>query len=292
MAIIVGDVHGNVEKVRAFLDYKPQEEHIALGDYVDSFHEPQTRQIETLQLLLDSKAVLLWGNHDVHYLKPPPWICTGFQHGKEKPLRGIIEANKHRFKAAYVIDGWLLTHAGVHIRVARPLRCAGNVAKLAEKLNAEMLKFLEKPTCYQHPTNGWLISHTPAIFNIGQGRGGDCNYGGIFWYDYKREPGLDTTFKQIFGHTETKEGPVVTENYICLDTTNNKSTCWFYDTAVNELVEVLLPRRNALISDLPEEEQEPFRKFLLGQTIPEADGYYEEDYRRWTRLKRLGLVLT
>ncbi|MDD2540636.1 MAG: hypothetical protein PHH28_06280 [Desulfuromonadaceae bacterium] len=30
MAIIVGDVHGNVEKVRAFLDYKPEEEHIAL----------------------------------------------------------------------------------------------------------------------------------------------------------------------------------------------------------------------------------------------------------------------
>jgi hypothetical protein len=79
-------------------------------------------------------------------------------------------------------------------------------------------------------------------------------------------------------------------DYICLDTTNNKSTCWFYDTAVNELVVVLLPRWIALISGLPEDEQEPFRKYLNGQTVPEIGGYFEEDYIRWTRLKLLGLV--
>jgi hypothetical protein len=47
-------------------------------------------------------------------------------------LHEIIEANKGWFLAAYAVDGWLLTHAGVHIRVARPLRCAGDVAMLAE----------------------------------------------------------------------------------------------------------------------------------------------------------------
>jgi hypothetical protein len=220
---------------------------------------------------------MLWGNHDIHYLQPPPWWCTGFQWKKEKPLQEIIEANKYRFKAAYAVDGWLCTHAGVHIRVARPKRCDGDIVKLAEKLNADMLKFLKNPVTYQGPN---YITPSPTIFNIGKGRQGGSNYAGIFWYDYKREPGL-APIKQIFGHTETKEGPVMTENYIALDTTNNKSTCWFYDTAVNELVEVLLPRRIALISDLPEEEQEPFSKYLNGRTVPEIGGYFEEDYRRW-----------
>ena len=276
MAIIIGDVHGHVEKVRAFLEYKPEEEHIALGDYVDSFYEPQGRQLLALQLLLDSKTVMLWGNHDLHYLFPiAPFISTGFQSGKEDAYFDVITAHKDRFLAAYAVDGWLLTHAGCHIRLAKHKTDAVQIAGM---LNKKMTEYLAHPSV-----------RPEGIFAIGLGRGGNNRIGGIFWYDFKRETGL-APVKQIFGHTETKEGPVVTENYICLDTTNNKSTCWFYDTAVNELVEVLLPRRNALISDLPEEEQAPFRKFLFGQTIPEADGYYEEDYRRWTRLKLLGLV--
>ncbi len=48
MAIIVGDIHGNVEKVKTFLVYKPGDVHVALGDYLDSFHEPQERKIGTL----------------------------------------------------------------------------------------------------------------------------------------------------------------------------------------------------------------------------------------------------
>lgn len=77
MSIIVGDIHGNVEKAKAFLTYKQEIEHVALGDYVDSYFEPVERQVECLQLLLDSKAVLLWGNHDLRYLAKPHFICAG-----------------------------------------------------------------------------------------------------------------------------------------------------------------------------------------------------------------------
>src|SRR6266571_1550324 len=237
MAIICGDIHGHVEKVRAFLGHKPEEEHIALGDYLDSFYEPQGRQLLALQLLLDSKAVLLWGNHDLHYLKMPPFICTGYQHKNEQVYRDLIETNKYRFLAAYAVDGWLLTHAGCHIRLAKHKT---DVVAIADRLNKKMAEYLEKP--YEPGSEG--------IFAVGGGRGGGCRNGGIFWYDFKRETGL-APVKQIFGHTETREGPVVTDTYVALDTTNNKSTCWFYDTAVNELVTVLLPRRIALISDLP-----------------------------------------
>lgn len=43
------------------------------------------------------------------------------------------------------------------------------------------------------------------------------------------------------------------------------------------------------IKDLPKEEQEPFKKWLRGQTCPliegvsinKQDGYYQSDYERW-----------
>lgn len=228
MAIICGDIHGNVEKVQAFLGYKPEEQHIALGDYVDSFYEPQFRQLETLQLLLDSKAVLLWGNHDLHYLFPiAPFISTGFQYGKEDKYFEIITAHKDRFKAAYTVDGWLLTHAGCHVRLAKH---KSDVEKIAAHLNKKIAEWLASPSV-----------NPDGIFAIGQGRGGFNRIGGIFWYDFKRETGL-APVKQIFGHTETPK-PVQTENYIALDTTNNKTECWLFDTVINELVCLPIQRK-------------------------------------------------
>lgn len=278
MAIVVADVHGNVEKVRAFLAYKPETEHVALGDYVDSFFEPPSRQLIALQLLLASDAALLWGNHDLHYLKIAPWFCTGRQY--EEALMGsyskIYSRHKKRFLAAHVADGWLCTHAGVSTVLQQGL---DDVSAIADMLNADFAKWLKKPVCFQMPSGD--VRTTPAsIFNIGQGRGGGGR-GGIFWFDFKRESGL-APVKQIFGHTEVTE-PVVTETFVALDTTNNKNICWVYDTQTNELVALPMERRIALIADLPEDEQGPFSAYLLGRTVPLRGGYFEEDYMRWQR---------
>ena len=222
MSIIVGDIHGNVEKVKAFLAYRPDQEHVALGDYLDSFSEPQNRQLECLKLLLKSDAVLLWGNHDLHYLDPlPPFICTGFQYGKEDACFSVVTANKNRFRAAHVTDGWLCTHAGCHIRLAK----RENPDEIAARFNENMAAYIEKP--YEPGDNG--------IFASGQGRGGSAPCGGIFWHDFKRENGLATDIRQIFGHTEISE-PVVTDNYVALDTTNNKKTVFLFDTETGKMV--------------------------------------------------------
>lgn len=300
MAVVCGDIHGNLDKVRAFLAYRPEELHIALGDYVDSFHEPQDRQLEALQMLLDSKAILLWGNHDLHYLKTAPWFCTGRQWTEEwvKKYVSIVNLNKKRFMAAHAVDGWLLTHAGCSTTLAAGL---DDVTKIADTLNRSFSEWLKKPVCFQFPS-GRLNIEPDSIFNIGMGRGGGGE-GGIFWFDYKREFGL-AGVKQIFGHTETKDGPVVTEKYICLDTTNNQEFCWLYDTALNELVrleiahnmheEVIdgmrykvvgnrkpLDNKAARISDLPDDEQGPFYEYLICKTVPFVGGYWPADYRRW-----------
>lgn len=265
MAIVIGDIHGNVEKVKAFLAYKPDELHIALGDYLDSFNEPQVRQLEALQLLLDSPAILLWGNHDLHYCDNAPWICTGYDYDHWEPCSDLINSHKARFLAAYAVDGWLLTHAGCHVRMARH---QNDVIAIAERFNNSIREWLED--------GKWR-----SMFQIGKSRGGDEKNGGIFWFDFKRENGL-ADVKQIFGHTEVKE-PVVTDRFVALDTTNNKADCWLFDTCVNEIVRLDLHANNqpAKISDLPEAEQGPFSRYLINKSTPFAGGYWPTDYRRW-----------
>lgn len=223
MAIIIGDIHGNLEKVNMFLEYKPGEVHVALGDYLDSFHEPQERQLEVLKMLLASDAILLWGNHDFNYHVTPPFFSTGYQFGLEEPYRELIMDNLTRFKAACVADGWLCTHAGVAAWLA-----AGetDVLALADRFNTELATWLAAP-CEAHD----------GIFAIGKARGGSGirNSGGIFCFDFMRERDRLAPVKQIFGHTEIRE-PVLSENYVALDTTNNRRYCWLYDSVENILV--------------------------------------------------------
>lgn len=226
MAIIVGDIHGCVEKVKTFLSYKPDVEHIALGDYLDSFREPQGRQIEALQLLLESDAVLLWGNHDLHYLDNPPWICPGYQHRNPRPCCDLIRANSDRFLAAYAVDGWLCSHAGVNERLTN----GDKLHRIAARLNATLQQWMTDRA--KHP-----------MLDIGIGRDGSAPCGGVFWYDFILERGLDLTIPQLFGHTKAKRPLQQEQQYVALDTSHDYKTCWLFDTESTKLIGLALPDR-------------------------------------------------
>lgn len=267
MAIIVGDIHGNVEKVRAFLAYKPEALHIALGDYLDSFYEPPQRQLVALNLLLESNAVLLWGNHELNYIDHAPWMCAGYQYGREEPYNLLLEGNIGRFKAAYAVDGWLCSHAGVVKKfLPRKKLSADEVANL---LNRKMAKYIKDRTWFN-----WL--------SIGSARGGHNPVGGFLWFDHHRETGL-VELPQIFGHTAGRE-PVVKDTFVCLDTTNVQRKTWVWDTEENCLVELETPFHIPQFSDLPEEEVEPFKQFLVGRSAP-VGGYWVQDYREFLALE-------
>lgn len=225
MAIVVGDIHGNVEKVQAFLEYRPDQEHIALGDYLDSPWEPLQRQLRALQLLLESPSVLLWGNHDLHYLVPPPFRCSGFQYW-ETVIQEIIEENHKRFVAAYVADGWLCTHAGCSTK----LTLGQPANKVAARINEAM--------------NAWLYrGENHSIFDIGIARDGSAAIGGCFWFDLGQEKlWLDARIHQLIGHTSLKE-PEVGGDYIALNTESNRETAFLFDTQTSQIVELPLPDR-------------------------------------------------
>ena len=238
MAIIVGDMHGNVEKAKAFLAYRPEKQHVALGDYLDSFYEPQARQIQTLELLLRSNAVLLWGNHELNYVDHAPWLSDGYQYGLEKPYIDLLEDNIYRFKAAIVVDGWLCTHAGVSEKIVKMVGDNPDPGEVADWLNAKMAKWVDDRKSYNN-----------IVFDIGRGRGGSEAVGGILWFDHVREYGL-ADFKQLFGHTAGKQ-VIQKDNYICLDTTDVPGVAWVWDTEENKLVELETDSFFPEIEDLP-----------------------------------------
>lgn len=206
MAIIVGDIHGNVEKVRSFLDYKPHAEHVALGDYLDSFTEPFERQLEALQLLLDSDVTLLWGNHDLHYLQGPLFQYPGFQIEYALSLQNILEDNINRFKATCVADGWLCTHAGVHQRI----------------VNGRSVRGLERLLCEE-----WELYL--------QDRSRGYRFKSIFTFDFMADGVLTPdSIKQIYGHDELSDAAFVNPNCVSIACSDSGSA-WIFDTATNEI---------------------------------------------------------
>lgn len=209
MAIIVGDIHGDVEKVKAFLAYRPEEEHVALGDYLDSYTEPFDRQLECLNLLMNSESVLLLGNHECHYLKNPLFRFPGYKPEHAEVLQNILEANLGRFKVAYAVDNWLCTHSGVVSDYTEQL---SDVTKLADMFNFSWelyLKDRKSKYAYQR-----ILEFNHCLFVEGNL--------------------LAENIKQIFGHVEHTH-PIVEDNYITLDTTNHDKSCWIFDTAGNKL---------------------------------------------------------
>lgn len=218
MAIIVGDIHGDIEKTIAFLAYRPDQEHIALGDYLDSYIEPVEQQIECLQLLIGSETVLLLGNHECHYLINPLFQFAGYNLDHAQVFQEILETNITRFRAAYAADGWLCTHAGVKSQYTGR---QSDVTELANTFNK----------CWKLYLKHRLVDHQARYL-----------YQSIFQFNYcffVEGNLLPTNITQIFGHMEHTR-PIVETNYIALDTTNYSNSCWIFDTSEYELVQLPL----------------------------------------------------
>lgn len=275
MAIIITDIHGDLEVARAFLAYEPSEQHICVGDMIDSRTKTTLAcELACLDLLLASDLILLWGNHDLAYLPERPWRWQSNHYlSRDEVLNFIGESSylAQRYKlngdlyvgdvfterinaargnilAAYAVDGWLCTHAGVSPKLARSIPgevVAAGAGAIASWLNEEFEReiTIQRPcTAYKEPRHG----HGP-LFNVPVCRGGLDEFGGIFWFDAEGEqtqPALRVG-RQIFGHTLVP----VPERGKSWDPSGGEPTswinlnaregAWIYDTKSDVLVELL-----------------------------------------------------
>ncbi len=266
MAIIIGDIHGDVEKVKAFLTYEPELEHVALGDFVDNIKSGVTLndELTCLDMLLSSNTVLLWGNHDICYTPQRPWRSMSghsltieevkcfaaysdylrelYVENGDLSVRDVFtdrfRPHIDRMKAAYAADGWLCTHAGVSPGVAAIIPAdilAAGSSDIAEWLNEEFKREFQVQT-YMTSEGPKRYGYGP-LFQIDISRGGLDDFGGIFWFDPKREmtdPG-PLVGRQIFGHTRVPT-PEIGPHWVNMN--NYEEGIWVYDTLKNCLIDL------------------------------------------------------
>lgn len=216
MAIIASDLHCNVEKVKQFLDYLPEERHIFAGDILDSFTYSPSKAMQSLNLLLESDCELLWGNHDIAYSKLKPFNCSGYRRQDAPMFESIINPNIDRFKIAAIVDGYIITHAGI-----KP-----ELAKHAD-IDVEC---------------DWLNTYPNGVYDIGQCRGGFHKAGGPLWFDYRYEE-ISDKYNQVFGHSCSREPyeyliktPKGRKHIVCINTPEDDKPLWIFNTTIQELI--------------------------------------------------------
>lgn len=210
MSLVLGDVHGNYPKVKAFLEYRPEKEHIFVGDYTDSFRASDSLIIETTKMIFDSDAICLVGNHDLQYFQNASRAmqCTGF-----RPLAygfiHLMEMYKHRLQASCVRDGYIITHGGISKGMSDYMTDI-SIEEISKWFNHVFDEFKNSP----------LVPETLSpIFNC-RFSGGTDTFSGPFWARYKFEE-YEIRFNQIFGHTRSDHPvDIQTKNFtelICVD---------------------------------------------------------------------------
>lgn len=267
MAIMISDIHGDMEKAQAFLAYKAASKHIVLGDLVDNTIKGISLddELACLDLLFASDAELLWGNHDLAYSLEQPWHCnTGhalpsedmvktkyideseylkevLKAKGEVSVRDIITDRFHshpgRMRVAYAVDGWLCTHGGIGPEMAACIPsgiiAAGQI-EIVRWLEVEFIREFSVPVPLMQDDRTQRYGHGP-LFQIPPCRRGPHKWGGIFWYDCHGEITNPSPLvgKQIFGHTPAPY-PERTAYWINLNTFARG--IWVFDSEENRLV--------------------------------------------------------
>ncbi len=120
--VFIGDIHGR-DTWKTIVEREQDADRIVfIGDYLDTKGERITgkRQVENLHDIMEfkqakeDKVVLLFGNHDYHYL---PEFCkreySGFQPGIAPKVKPLFRKNMDLFDMAFAADHILCSHAGV-----------------------------------------------------------------------------------------------------------------------------------------------------------------------------------
>ena len=200
---VIGDVHGHIDRLNALLcraNAVHQDTQIVflgdLGHYgVDTWSGDQA----CISFAAEIGAIVLWGNHDRAIVDPDNHRFRGYQHPGPGAQDFIEE--KLDMRIAYAVDGYLLTHAGLH-----PAWASSSVKRV---FTAEgWVRYLES-----------VPFDDPIITSIAAPRGGWARQGGILWRDARED--LFRGVKQIFGHTRGWVRAYPTEGSaasFCIDT--------------------------------------------------------------------------
>lgn len=201
---IIGDIHGKTIWKDITLSNPDIELWIFLGDYVDSHFSVENEYLEAnkeadnlndiIEFAKANNSILLLGNHDIQYIDPSLYTCSGFSELKLSKFNKIFNNNIDLFNIAAEIKTstktYLITHAGVH--------------KGWYKLYSKLRK-LEDINISDFLNRLWF-ERNPCLFDIGKERGGNKKVGSPIWVDKSMiyEKALPK-YHHIVGHNRVKD---------------------------------------------------------------------------------------
>ena len=164
-AIFLGDIHGRSIWQSIVANEKDADIFLFLGDYFDSKESISgPKQLENFRQIIAFKqaaesqgkqVVLLFGNHDFHYM---PWHTrepySGYQKTMAPKIQKALLEHFEQFQMAYSFDDVLCSHAGISsIWLHRNIGPEGEVGKwmrgdLQSIVAAVNRLFLEKPKAF------------------------------------------------------------------------------------------------------------------------------------------------
>ena len=217
--MIIPDLHGREFWREAVGELPADARVVFLGDYLDPYENEWIYWTDAFKSLQDiialkktyaEQVILLWGNHDLHYLFPS---LQGSRYNEYKAdvIRTTFEANLDCFQMAveYAVGGkrYLFSHAGVQ---PEWLKKHSDLFGSADKVTAETF-------------NGLMFTDefVEALSDVSALRGGWSRVGSMIWADIDEFAGTqlnESEMYQVFGHTKCPNGqPKVYGNMICLD---------------------------------------------------------------------------
>lgn len=119
--IAIGDIHGR-NTWRRITSENDFDKCVFIGDYFDTHEGISPRQqIENFKELIafkkenSSRVILLFGNHDYHYLRTAHEKYSGFQYSHQIPIQHLLHEaiDEQLLQMCYVSGNILFTHAGV-----------------------------------------------------------------------------------------------------------------------------------------------------------------------------------
>jgi len=218
--ISVGDVHGFDTWKQALNYWRPEEEEtlidqfdyiIFIGDYVDDFDHTDEQIYKNLLEIIElkekypHKVILLWGNHEMHYLfGPTQHKCSGYRTSMYLRLNTLLNEKRDLFQLAFQIKNYLWTHAGVHRGWY-----ADNIERqtyvIRKGQECEWLEIDKSGTIADTLNFCFEAQHQP-IYDCSFYRSGRAKVGGPLWADFietYRKPILN--YHQIIGHTRRSQ---------------------------------------------------------------------------------------
>jgi hypothetical protein len=118
--VAIGDIHGRDYWKQIVDQEQDADTFVFVGDYFDSFTIKGTDQINNFLDIVEFKKqskvpiILLIGNHDYHYY---PGIedsgTSGYQTLMAPSIKHVVSENKQYLQAAYQVDDFVFTHAGL-----------------------------------------------------------------------------------------------------------------------------------------------------------------------------------